>query len=99
MATFGSGPARAAGTPDHGGVGVGNFAAVFYQNSDGWQAAAADPVLAPLVAERDLQFSGQTHPPEFIPPLAWHAAALREADLTEAGRVWRRGTRLVVAAL
>jgi len=51
-----------------------------------WQAAAADPVLAPLVAERNNRFGGETHPPDFTPPLAWHTAALREqASPTLAG--------------
>jgi hypothetical protein len=65
---------------------------------DWWHAAAADPVLAPLVAERNKRFGGETHPPEFIPPLAWHTAA-REAGFTEAGCVWRHGIGAIVAAL
>ena len=64
-----------------------------------WQAAAADPVLAPLVAERNKRFGGATHPPEFTPPLTWHAAALREAGFAEAGCVWRHGIGAIVAAL
>ena len=64
-----------------------------------WQAAAADPVLAPLVAERNNRFGGETHPPEFTPPLAWHTAALREAGFTDAGCVWRHGIGAIVAAL
>jgi len=65
---------------------------------DWWQAAAADPVLAPLVAERNRRFGGETHPPEFTPPLAWHTAALREAGFREAGCVWRHGSGAIVAA-
>jgi SAM-dependent methyltransferase len=64
-----------------------------------WQAAAADPVLAPLVAERNRRFGGETHPPDFTPPLAWHVAALRAAGFTEAGCVWRHGEAAVVAAV
>ena len=56
-----------------------------------WQAAAADPVLAPLVVERNQRFGGETHPPEFTPPLAWHTAALREAGFADTGCVWRHG--------
>ncbi len=67
---------------------------------EGWcQVAAADPVLAPLVAERNKRFGGETHPPEFTPPLAWHTAALREAGFTEAGCVWCHGIGAIVAAL
>jgi SAM-dependent methyltransferase len=66
---------------------------------DWWHAAAADPVLAPLVAERNERFGGETHPPAFTPPLAWHTAALREAGFTEAGCVWRHGIGAIVAAL
>src|SRR2546421_9771070 len=37
---------------------------------DEWgQKAAPDPVLAPLVAERNRRFGGETHPPDFTPPL------------------------------
>lgn len=64
-----------------------------------WRVAAADPVLAPLVAERNKRFGGETHPPDFTPPLSWHTAALREAGFAEAGCVWRHGIGAVVAAL
>ncbi len=56
-------------------------------------------MLAPLVAERNRRFGGQTHPPEFSPPLAWHAAALLEAGFKEAGCVWRHGAGAIIAAL
>jgi SAM-dependent methyltransferase len=64
-----------------------------------WQAAATDPLLAPLVAERNQRFGGETHPPAFSPPLAWHTTALREAGFAEAGCVWRHGIGAIVAAL
>lgn len=64
-----------------------------------WQAAAADPVLAPLVAERMRRFGGETHPPEFMPPLAWHVSALQAAGFAEAGCVWRHGDAAIVAAV
>ncbi len=64
-----------------------------------WRAAAADPALAPLVAERMRRFGGETHPPEFMPPVTWHARALRAAGFVEAGCVWRHGEAAVVAAV
>lgn len=63
-----------------------------------WRAAASDPVLAPLVAERNRRF-GDTHPPEFMPPITWHQAALFEAGFVEAGCVWRHGPGAIVAAV
>lgn len=66
---------------------------------DWWQAAAANPVLAPLVAARNKRFGGETHPPDFTPPLAWHTAALRAAGFTDAGCIWRHGIGAIVAAL
>jgi SAM-dependent methyltransferase len=64
-----------------------------------WQAAADDPVLAPLVAERMQRFGGESHPPEFVPPMRWHVTALRTAGFVEAGEVWRHGEGAIVAAL
>ncbi len=66
---------------------------------DWWRMAAADATLAPLVVERTKQFGGATHPPEFSPPLTWHAEALRDAGFAEAGCVWRNGAGAVLAAL
>lgn len=64
-----------------------------------WQAAARDPVLAPLVAERMERFGGESHPPEFMPPLRWHVSTLLAAGFIEAGCVWRQGADAIVAAL
>jgi SAM-dependent methyltransferase len=64
-----------------------------------WEAAAADPALAPLVVERNQRFGGETHPPDFTPPLAWHVAALLAAGFAEAGCVWRQGSAAMVAAV
>jgi SAM-dependent methyltransferase len=64
-----------------------------------WAAAAADPALAPLVVERNQRFGGETHPPDFTPPLAWHVAALRAPGFAEAGCVWRHGSAGLVAAV
>jgi SAM-dependent methyltransferase len=66
---------------------------------DWWRAAADDPVLAPLVAERMDRFGGESHPPEFVPPTRWHVAALRTAGFVEAGEVWRHGEGAIIAAL
>ena len=64
-----------------------------------WEAAAADPALAPHIVERNQRFGGEIHPPEFMPPLAWHVAALRAAGFAEAGCVWRHGSAAMVAAV
>ena len=66
---------------------------------DWWKAAATEPVLAPLVAERNKRFKGEIHPPEFTPPLRWHEEALRAAGFREAGCRWRRGAAAIVAAI
>jgi SAM-dependent methyltransferase len=64
-----------------------------------WRAAADDPLLAPLVAQRMERFGGESHPPEFVPPMRWHVTALRTAGFVEAGEVWRHGEGAIVAAL
>jgi SAM-dependent methyltransferase len=64
-----------------------------------WQKAAADPVLAPLVEQRNRRFGGESHPPDFTPPIRWHEEALRAAGFREAGCVWRHGEGAIVAAL
>jgi len=64
-----------------------------------WKAAAGDPVLGSLVAERNRRFGGEIHPPEFTPPLRWHEEALLAAGFGEAGCVWRHGAAAIVAAL
>lgn len=64
-----------------------------------WKAAAADGTLAPLVAERNKRFGGETHPPDFTPPVEWHLDRLREAGFAEAACVWRHGNHAMVAGL
>jgi SAM-dependent methyltransferase len=63
-----------------------------------WEAARADPVLAPLVARRDGRF-GSDHAEEFTPTLRWHEGALREAGFREVGLVWRGLTDAAVCGL
>jgi SAM-dependent methyltransferase len=63
-----------------------------------WKQAAADPVLGPLVAERDQIFNGASHPAEFTPPVSWHLERLRDSGFAEAAEVWRRAGDAIVAA-
>ncbi len=65
-----------------------------------WNAAAADPALGPLVAQRNERFGGETHPPEFTPPVPWHERAFRQAGFVETGCIWRNaGSGAIVVAL
>jgi SAM-dependent methyltransferase len=64
-----------------------------------WDEAAADPVLAGAVAERQRFFGGVSHPASFAPPARWHVAALEAAGFAEAGVAWRQGPGAVVAAV
>ncbi|MEU8169839.1 class I SAM-dependent methyltransferase [Micromonospora sp. NPDC049004] len=66
--------------------------------SDWWERAAADPTLAPLVAQRHAIYP-TGHSPEWNPPASWHLAALTEAGFSEVGTVWRGGTDAAVAAV
>jgi SAM-dependent methyltransferase len=62
-----------------------------------WDIAAADPLLAPLVAERRALFGGD-HAEGSEPSAVWHTQALRDAGFREAGVVWRSGAGALVAA-
>lgn len=66
--------------------------------SDWWERAGADPVLAPLVAQRRTIYP-TGHSPEWNPPASWHLAALTTAGFTEVGTVWRGGPDAAVAAV
>ncbi|MET8348392.1 MULTISPECIES: class I SAM-dependent methyltransferase [unclassified Micromonospora] len=66
--------------------------------SDWWDRAGADPVLAPLVAERHAIYP-TGHSPEWNPPASWHLAALTAAGFSEVGTVWRGGTDAAVAGV
>ncbi|KAB1944365.1 class I SAM-dependent methyltransferase [Micromonospora sp. ALFpr18c] len=66
--------------------------------SDWWARAAADPELAPLVAQRQAIYPSG-HSPDFNPPASWHLAALTAAGFGEVGTVWRGGPDAAVAAV
>ncbi|WP_033820200.1 trans-aconitate 2-methyltransferase [Kitasatospora sp. MBT63] len=62
-----------------------------------WAAAAADPLLGDLVAERREIFGGHRDPEPR--PAAWHTARLVDAGFREAGVVWRSVADSMVAAV
>ncbi|MGN9811590.1 class I SAM-dependent methyltransferase [Micromonospora sp. BQ11] len=66
--------------------------------SQWWDRAAADPTLAPLVAQRH-QIYPTGHSPEWNPPVSWHLSALAAAGFTEVGTVWRGGADAAVAGI
>jgi trans-aconitate methyltransferase len=66
---------------------------------DWWQRVAADPTLAPLLAERDRIYPTAGHSAEWTPPAGWHLDALREAGFTERGVLWRGGADAAVAGV
>jgi trans-aconitate methyltransferase len=66
---------------------------------DWWQRVAADPALAPLLAERDRIYPADHHSAEWTPPAGWHLDALREAGFTEYGVLWRGGADAAVAGV
>ncbi|MFB9358291.1 class I SAM-dependent methyltransferase [Actinoplanes nipponensis] len=66
---------------------------------DWWTRVAADPLLAPLYAEREKIYPTGHGSAEWTPPADWHLAALRAAGFTEAGLLWRDGADAAVAAL
>jgi SAM-dependent methyltransferase len=63
-----------------------------------WDHVVKDPVLGPLVSERDKVFSGR-HATEFEPPVSWHLRALRTAGFAEVGLTWRGATDAAVTAV
>jgi SAM-dependent methyltransferase len=65
---------------------------------DWWEHVAADPALAPL-AERRREVYPDGHAAEWLPPVAWHLAALRDAGFGEVGTIWRGGADAAVAAV
>jgi SAM-dependent methyltransferase len=59
---------------------------------DGWWAAiAAEPALAPLLAEREKRFGGNGHHGSPSGRLITHVAALQVAGFAEIGILWQRG--------
>jgi SAM-dependent methyltransferase len=67
---------------------------------DWWDAAAADPVLAPHVAERQRRHVDADHHATSSTLLATHVDALTRAGFAEIGTLWQRGdTRLLCGVL
>lgn len=66
-----------------------------------WEAVAADPVLAPLAAERDRRLVEAGHDEHSESTgLAAHVQALKAAGFAEIGTLWQRGdNRLLCAVL
>ena len=64
--------------------------------SEWWEAVGTDPVLGPMVEERNRRFSNRGE--EFSPVESWHFKALRDAGFSESAVVWRRGRDAIVAA-
>ncbi|MGV2915896.1 class I SAM-dependent methyltransferase [Streptomyces alfalfae] len=65
--------------------------AAFAAGADTWDAwfalAAAQPDMAPLVAERRRRFADR--PPQPVSPLHFHLSALSTAGFSETGTVWQ----------
>ena len=67
---------------------------------DWWDAAAADPALAPHVAERARRRVEAGHHESESTLLATHVEALRAAGFAEVGTLWQRGdNRLLCGVL
>jgi SAM-dependent methyltransferase len=65
-----------------------------------WEAAAADPLLAGHVTERERRQVEAGHHGKGSPQLAAHVDALRAAGFAEIGTLWQRGdNRLLCAVL
>jgi SAM-dependent methyltransferase len=68
--------------------------------TDWWAAAAADPELAGLYAERQARQVESEHHGSPAGRLSVHAGALRSAGFAEVGTIWQRGeNRLLCAVL
>lgn len=63
-----------------------------------WEHVSADPTLGPLMVERNAVFGKRDHN-ESDPPVSWHLEALRSADYSEVGLVWRRASDAAFAAI
>lgn len=63
-----------------------------------WEHVSVDPVLGPLMAERNAVFGSRDHT-ESEPPVSWHLDALRAAGFSEVGLVWRRASDAAFAAV
>jgi SAM-dependent methyltransferase len=68
--------------------------------TDWWAAAAADPALSGLVAQRELRRVESAHHGSPAGRLSVHVDALRAAGFAEIGTLWQRGdNRLLCAVL
>jgi SAM-dependent methyltransferase len=68
--------------------------------TDWWAAAAADPALAGLVAERAARWVDSEHHGSPAGRLSVQVAALRSAGFSEVGTLWQRGeSRLLCGVL
>ncbi len=67
--------------------------------TDWWQSAAADPVLAPLVAAREARRVDSEHHGSPASRLQVHVAALRSAGFAEVGTLWQRGENRLLCAV
>lgn len=67
--------------------------------SEWWEAAEADPELAPLTEERNRrEWSADHHGTESM-TLAAHVGALRDAGFSEVGTLWQYGDNRLLAAI
>jgi len=64
-----------------------------------WESAATDPVLGPLVAERDARRVDSEHHGSPAGRLAVHVAALASAGFAEVGTLWQRGENRLLCAV
>jgi SAM-dependent methyltransferase len=64
-----------------------------------WEHVSADPVLGPLMPQREALFGTGEHSAETFPPATWHAAVLRTAGYSEAGLIWRGRHDAAVAGI
>jgi hypothetical protein len=63
-----------------------------------WDALAAEPALAPLLAERTRRFAGKQHQ-DTPPGFDVHVAALRDAGFREVDTIWQALANRVVLAV
>ncbi|GAB3362229.1 MULTISPECIES: class I SAM-dependent methyltransferase [Amycolatopsis] len=63
-----------------------------------WEAFAADPAAAPLLAKRKARFAGKRRPETRL-DLDAHVAALRDAGFREAGTIWQELSNRVLLAV
>lgn len=67
--------------------------------TDWWAAAAIDPALAPLAAERAARAVDSEHHGSPAGRLSVHVQALRAAGFAEIGTVWQRGENRVLCGV